>query len=256
MLARTALTNSFGYRGAMLMYAIAKIVTAMALFYLWQAIIAAGIDMQGYQLNELKIYLLFGLLTNMVLSYTAENRISRKVLDGSIAMDLLRPLDFQATCLAESIGMGLFEGFLGILIVLAVALAFGGVAFPAEPITLILLVVSLLLGLLVKFGVVYLTGLLCFWTESPLGISWMRQAITNLFSGALIPLAFFPDWLRTLAFYLPFQSIVHIPAQLALGRTENLFGLPAIQIGWVIALFLAGRMLWRLAIRRITVDGG
>jgi ABC-2 type transport system permease protein len=257
-LARTALTNSFGYRGTMLMYAIAKIVTALALFYLWQAIIAAGVSANGYQLNELKTYILLGLLTNMIMAYSSETRVSRKVLDGSIAMDLLKPLDFQATCFAEAVGMGLFEGLLGILITLGVALTYGGVQLSTNPITLVLLAISLLLGLITKFGIVYLTGLLCFWTESPLGVVWMRQAISNLFSGAIIPLAFFPDWLQNLAYWLPFQAIVHIPAQIALERhgssTVALFLL--VQLGWIIVLFGCGRLVWRLAIQRITIEGG
>jgi ABC-2 type transport system permease protein len=257
-LARTALTNSFGYRSTLLLYAVSKIVLALALFYLWQAILAAGIDSRGYALADLKVYLLLGLFTNTILSYTAESRISRKVMDGSIAMDLLKPLDFQATCLAETVGLGLFEGLLSGLFVLAVALSFGGVPLPTEPCTWALVGLSVLLGLLVKFAIVYLTGLLCFWTQSSLGISWMRQAIVNLFSGAVVPLAFFPPWLAWLAGVLPFQAIVHIPAQLYLERATGpaALGLLGMQLAWLLVLIVAGRLLWRRAIRQITIDGG
>lgn len=257
-LARTALTNSFAYRGALLLYAVSKVVLATALFYLWQAILAAGIDSHGYALADLKVYLLLGLLTNAVLTYTAEMRITRKVIDGTIAMDLLKPLDFQATCLAESVGMGLFEGLLSGILVFVVAVTFGGAPISSRPITWLLVVVSLVLGLLVKFGIVYLTGLLCFWTQSSLGVSWMRQAMTNLLSGALVPLTFFPGWLATLAAALPFQSIVHIPAQIYLERAVGMDALRllGVQATWLLALIVGGRLLWRYAIRQITLDGG
>jgi ABC-2 type transport system permease protein len=257
-LARTALTNSFAYRSALILYAVSKVVLAVALFYLWQAILAAGVDLQSYRLDELKVYLLFGLLTNLVLSFTAEMRIARKVWDGSIALDLLKPLDFQATCLAESIGIGLFEGLLSAVIILAVALSYGGVPLASDPSIWALTLLSLALGLMTKFGIVYLTGMLCFWTQSALGISWMRQAVTNLLSGALIPITFFPDWLATLAAWMPFQAIVHIPAQIYLGRAAGpeALRLIGVQILWAVLLILAGRLLWRWAIRQITIEGG
>jgi ABC-2 type transport system permease protein len=180
------------------------------------------------------------------------------VLDGSIAMELLKPLDFQSARLAETLGSAVFESAVAALIIICFGLVYGGVALPTAPLVWPLALASLLLALLVKFGVIYLSGLLCFWTSSALGMTWLRIAIMNLLSGALIPLTFFPAWLRTAALALPFQGIVYIPATIFLERSTGvdalaLLGLQAI---WVVLLWAGGRALWTRAVRQVTIHGG
>jgi len=89
-------------------------------------------------------------------------------------------------------------------------------------------------------------------------MTWLRIAIMNLLSGALIPLTFFPPWLRTFAFALPFQGIVYIPASLYLGRSEGQAALQLIclQVLWVVVLWVCGRALWSRAVRQVTIHGG
>jgi ABC-2 type transport system permease protein len=197
------------------------------------------------------------MLTNMVMTF-AEWRVAWLILDGSIAMELLKPLDFQRARLAETIGSGVFEAIVALAIIGMFGLVYGGMALPPAPATWLLVLVSLLLSLLIKFGIIYLTGLLCFWTSSALGMTWLRIAIMNLLSGALIPLTFFPAWLRTVAFALPFQGIVYIPASLYLGRSAGpaALQLVGLQVLWVAALWACGRALWSRAVRQVTIHGG
>ena len=63
---------------------------------------------------------------------------------------------------------------------------------------------SMLLLIPLKFLIVYACGLLCFWTQNFIGVQWARLAIVNLLSGALVPLAYLPHWLGTLAAWSPF----------------------------------------------------
>lgn len=91
-----------------------------------------------------------------------------------------------------------------------------------------------------------------------MGIAWMRAAITNFFSGALVPLAFFPGWLEKLSLLLPFQGIVYIPASIYLGRLEGLQALQSVglQLLWIIVLWLGARLMWNWAVRQVTINGG
>jgi ABC-2 type transport system permease protein len=256
-LGKMTLAQTLAYPRALLLRLLTQIFSAVALFALWQAIAAHGAGLGDYTLAEIKAYVSIALLTNMIMTF-AEWRVARLVLDGSIAMELLKPLDFQRARLAETIGSAVFESIVAAAIIGMFGLVYGGIAQPQAPVVWLLVSVSLLLSLLIKFSIIYLTGLLCFWTSSALGMTWMRIAIMNLFSGALIPLTFFPPWLRTIAFILPFQGIVYIPASLYLGRSEGQAALQliALQALWVIVLWTCGRALWGRAVRQVTIHGG
>ncbi|KRE21101.1 hypothetical protein ASG81_29495 [Paenibacillus sp. Soil522] len=118
----------------------------------------------------------------------------------------------------------------------------------------LLFLISLAASLIVKFGIVYISGLLCFWSTGSFGIVWARTALTNLFSGALVLLAFFPKWLETFSLLLPFQSIVHTPAIIYLEQVNGMGALRLIvlQIIWGILLWFAGKGLWNWTVRQIT----
>ncbi len=257
-LARIAMQNSLAHRGAFLVNMSASLIYVAAMFYLWRAIFANQSRVAGYSWEELKAYLLVAFLSSTLLSWYSETRIAGQVLDGSVAMDLLKPLDFQAARLAETLGTSVFEGGVTALMVCLVLVLFRGVIAPPDIAMAALFLVSLAAGLLIKFGVVYLAGLICFWTSSAIGVIWARAAITSLFSGALVPLAFFPPWLETLALALPFQGIVYTPAAIYLGRVNTLgaLRLVALQFIWVLLLWLGGKLLWRWGVRQITVYGG
>ena len=256
-LCKMTLAQTIAYPRALLLRLLTQVFSAVALFALWQAIAAHGAGLGDYTLAEIKAYVSIALLTNMVMTF-AEWRVAWLVRDGSIAMELLKPIDFQRARLAETVGSGIFEAIVATVIIGMFGLVYGGIALPHTPAVWLLVLVSLLLSLLIKFGIIYLTGLLCFWTSSALGMTWLRIAIMNLLSGALIPLTFFPPWLRSFAFALPFQGIVYIPASLYLGRSAGQAALQQVglQVVWVVVLWVSGRALWGRAVRQVTIQGG
>ena len=96
------------------------------------------------------------------------------------------------------------------------------------------------------------------WTTGTDGITVGRIAVQNIFSGALIPLVFFPGWLQSVAAILPFQGMISTPALTYLGRldaptTALMIGL---QAAWAIGLILLGRLAWRGAVKAVTINGG
>jgi ABC-2 type transport system permease protein len=174
-----------------------------------------------------------------------------------VALDLVRPLDYQLARFAEALG------YLGVELVTVVVvgetltLSFGGVAMPGG-IQAVLFGVSLAAVVPLKFGIVYLTGVVCFWTQNYQGVSWARVAVSGILSGALVPLAFYPPWLRWLCEVSPFPSIVSTPALVYLGRAQGgeAVRLIAVQLGWVAVLWCAARLAWHRGLRQITVHGG
>ena len=246
------------YRTSYIITFASNCVNLLAIYFLWQGIYGGRTELGGYTWDQMKTYLLVTFLANSILSWYSETAISSKILDGSVAADLLKPIDFQSARFAETLGSSLLEGGMGTIIIGTFMLFTPGVSIPHSPVIWLLFIISLFAAMVVKFGVVYLAALLCFWSTGSLGIVWARIAVTNLLSGALVPLTFFPGWLEKLAMLLPFQSIIHTPTVIFLQQADSLemMKLIGIQCLWGGALWMGGKLMWNWAVRQVTIHGG
>ena len=142
-----------------------------------------------------------------------------------------------------------------ILIICAFTL---GIEVPHSPITLICFLLSLFLAMTISFFVEFWIGLLTFYTNYSWGLQTFQDALISLFSGALIPLSFFPGWLRLIADALPFKDMSYSPVAIYLGLVKGPQVLETLgfQVIWIIALFFLSRTFYSFAIKKITVQGG
>ncbi len=81
---------------------------------------------------------------------------------------------------------------------------------------------------------------------------------STFLSGMVIPIAFFPDWLETLAWALPFAAMVQAPVEVFLehARGLELAGLLALQAFWTAVLLVAGRAAFAAGTRKLVIQGG
>ncbi|WP_088547859.1 ABC transporter permease [Paenibacillus aquistagni] len=206
----------------------------------------------------MKAYIFITFLTNSLISWYSETRISKKILSGEVAIDLLKPLDFQKARAAETIGSSLMEGTIAAIMIGVTLMLAGGIMLPELSFTFALFIISLLASLLIKFCIVYIVGLVCFWISNSIGVAWMRAAVTNFLSGAMIPLSFFPAWLELIAKVFPFQGIVYTPASIYLERLNTTEAVQEIglQFFWIIVLWFLAKGIWNWAVRQVTIYGG
>jgi ABC-2 type transport system permease protein len=258
-IAKASLEVMFVYRAGFALNMIGTIFYVVAMFYLWQTIFLRQPGaLGGFTWAQMKAYLVVAFLMNSMLTWYDEWVLSQDVREGRVAIDLARPIDFQAKRLADALGPVPFELCSALLVGTIVVFLFGGIALPADPARLTLFVVSVAMATLLKFALVYCVSMTAFWTTGINGIVVGRVAIQNIFSGALIPLVFFPDWLRAVAAVLPFQGLVSTPALIYLGKLDGPTTalMISVQAVWAVGLLLFGRLLWRGAVRAVTIHGG
>lgn len=233
-------------------------VSLVASLFLWNVLFREKSVISGYTRDDMIVYLMIVFLMQATLGYATEWDIAGAVLDGSIIMDLIKPINFQIRCLSQTMGASAVEGTVAALAAAAAAVCLGNLSEYAEPKRCILLLASLVLAFLAKFCISYLAGLCCFFTNNGYGVIYMRQVITDIFSGALLPLSFYPEWFEKIAKVLPFQSIMYTPTQIFLGRIEGkeAVNLLLLQLVWVIVLWVFGHFFFRFAIRKVTIQGG
>lgn len=255
-MARTAFRSLVAYQTSFVFGLLATAMSALAMLYLWRAVLAAG-ERQGFDWPDMKAYLLVAFVAGSLVSSYVDYQMSGRIREGAVALDLVRPADYQRSRFAEAIGYAGYELGTALAVGAFAAVVFGGVRAP-DPDTLALFVVSAVLVLPLRFGVVYMSGLVVFWTRNYIGVQAARIALVSLFSGALVPLAFFPGWAQTLASVLPFAGMASTPALLYVGKLAGPAAVTAVvvQAAWAFGLWWLARAMWAGASRQLTVHGG
>lgn len=225
---------------------------------LFAAADAAGGTIAGYDRAALSTYtwVAQGMLAVVVMFGNSE--LAQRVRTGDIAIDLGRPVHPVAAWLAEDLGragQACLVRFFGPLVVGGLVF---GLSVPRHAATVPLFVVSAVLAVVVSFGCRLLVNLTAFWLLDVRGVLSVYMVASNVLSGVIVPVAFFPGWLRVVAHATPFPAMLQIPVDIAVERVTGAEALLAlgIQAAWATGLLAAGILVLHRGTRRLVVQGG
>ena len=184
--------------------------------------------------------------------------VVQRVRSGDVAIDLARPVHPVAVWLAEDLG----RASQACLVRFAGPLVVGGLIFglrvPERPATLPLFAVSVVLAVAVSFGCRLLVSLVAFWLIDVRGLLTLYVVVSNVLCGLLVPVPFFPGWLRTAAYATPFPSMLQTPVDVAVERMSAVDAAVAVsvQAAWAAVLLAAVVTVLARGTRRLVVQGG
>ncbi len=181
--------------------------------------------------------------------------IAEGVKSGSIAYLLNRPYNF----LLYQAGVGLGDSALRLLcnILAGGALTWAMVGPPPDLGHWSLVALAIAGAWAIDFCIGAMIGLLAFVAEEVSAFEWIYSKLTLILGGLLVPLDFFPEWLRAAAGYLPFVYIVYGPARCFVDPDPGRF--LALFAGQVFWLVLLGGLLWlgyRRSVAHLNINGG
>lgn len=203
--------------------------------------------------------------TNFVLSMglgavfcTDDYFLPNKIWDGSISTELLRPISFPGRMIAENAGNALFNLLFRFAPALLAALLTIGMNAPAGPAMFILFLFSALLGYGVLWAISFAVQMTAFWLVNIWSLLTIKNVFVNVLSGSMLPLWFMPEWMSGVLRFTPFSSIYFTPVQIYLGQLSyrEIAVKCAVQLVWIVLIYLAGDMLWRKGQKKLVVQGG
>jgi len=255
-LARAAAKAVLAHRLQFVLGILAALVQLVAQLAIWSVLLAAH-PVAGFDQTQMRGYVLVAFASTVVVSSFADLRMAYRVWSGSVALDLVKPVDYQAARLAETVGVMWLEVVTIASVCGLVATLGGGFPVPGAW-NAMLFGVSIVLVAGTKFLIVYISALACFWTKSYVGVVWARNAIVGLLSGSLIPFSFMPGWFAATAVWLPFAGMCSTPGLLLVGHVSGVRAglLVGVQFFWLVTLWCGSRLLWRGSLRKLAVHGG
>ena len=256
--ARGVFQTGVVYRFGFIFTILSNMIYMGVVYYLWRSIYQGRETLRGLTFNETFLYVALGSAVFILLKTYTDWYIAYDIREGTIVHLLIKPVDYQLYQMFFSFGYILIN--LAGITAPTLLMLFGVFRVDvALGIGLLLFPLSLLLAFLVSFALDYFVGLLAFYTESGWGLSMTKEIIISVLSGALIPLQFFPDAMQTVLNWLPFRAIFHIPLMMVTRPAEpleNYLSMLAVQIFWVVVLFLGTRLFYRQAIKVLRIGGG
>ncbi|MCB1150706.1 ABC-2 family transporter protein [bacterium] len=187
-----------------------------------------------------------------------DRTLAHQIVQGEIAMELIKPYHVQTVQMSEALGEGLFRMLMFTLPILVVVTPLFGLPAPPHPSLYGWTLLSFLLAFLVNAQVNFLVGCLAFFLKNIVGVIRAKMILMEFLTGVLIPFSFFPGWVQSVMDWLPFQAISYIPVTVYLGLRPagELQEALLIQGAWALGLFVAGRLVWNASVKRVTLQGG
>ncbi|HJS17945.1 MAG TPA: ABC-2 family transporter protein [Anaerolineales bacterium] len=234
-----------------------NIISMAILVFFWQAIYADTNTISGLELDQTLQYILLAFIFSPLASNDLVWEFGSNLREGMMIHHLLRPINFQGMNYAQTLGTLATQLILQIPMAIVAVVLFG-LRFPTDLATWLAFIVSAMLGFTVIFFFYWFLACLTFYTTEIWGLGVFIQGMSFFFSGALVPLVMMPVWLQDIVLSVPFVQALGVPVSLLTGITP-LSEAPQVwmsQILWIIAMWLISSLFFRVAVRKITVQGG
>jgi ABC-2 type transport system permease protein len=257
-LALTSFQQAITYRITTLTNMALTFIWVFILYFLWQAAFNEEAVIEGFTWDQMRTYVVIAYGLNALIGWRLSANMMYTIRTGEILRDLTRPVNYCASQLSLATGAAMVEGILSLGLTLGVGLLFIGIQPPASIAAGVLFAVAVVLGFFTKALIVFCVSLLMFWTLNGVGISWSREAVINILSGTIIPLAMMPGWLRVIADIAPMRGIVSTPLMIYLGKAEGADALTllALSAGWLVVMWVFANWAWQAAFNRVEIQGG
>ena len=180
------------------------------------------------------------------------------IRSGDVISDLSKPFDYYGFWLARDAGRAVYHTLFRSVPTLLIGLILFQFALAADPLRWLAFLGSLALAVWISFGMRFLANIAAFWLLDYRGPAMALMFANGLLSGLLVPLNFWPEWAEAVVRMLPFAGLVQIPVDVILGKATGaeLAAALLFQLGWGVALMLAGRLVLGMAVRKVIVQGG
>jgi ABC-2 type transport system permease protein len=231
-----------------------------------EAFYAASSAPQPMSFAQVVAYVWLGQAFLGLLPWSLDRDIREMIRTGSVSYELLRPLDLYwiwyframawrtAVTLLRCIPLIVFAG----LLLRIIGMQDIALSLPPDVPAFLFFTASLILALFLSCALTTQAHILMMWTISGEGAVTIIGVAMTIFSGMIIPLPLFPDWMQLFFRLLPFHCLVDAPYRIYSGNIvgTEAAGILLQQAAWLVAILAIGRMLARRGMRRLVVQGG
>jgi ABC-2 type transport system permease protein len=258
-LIRSGIMEMLAYRTSFVIKIAGNFIYIIIVYYLWKAIFqSAGVEtVAGMTFPETMVYLVLASSLFAVMEVYLVWDMHNAVQSGKIISYLIKPVGYRTFHYFPYFGNMIID-FTFTFIPTFILVYFLSGGYFTLGINLLWFIASVIIAVLINLSIDYFVSCIIIYTQSVWGINIVKETIITLFGGAVIPIAFFPEPLKTIVSYMPFQAIYNTPLMQLLGNfsPEKRLEMLLVQLFWAVVVYIASELFWRKAVKVITVNGG
>jgi ABC-2 type transport system permease protein len=217
-------------------------------------------------MTQIVAYVWLGQALFALLPWNVDPEIAEKMRTGSVAYELLRPLDLYAFWFARTLAFKTASATLRMIpmvltcVFVLPLLGLGAWALPppASQASFLMFLMAIGATVLLTTAITMILHLALFWTLSGRGFNAIMYGLVGFFSGLIVPLPLLPEWLQGVLYWQPFRGLADVPFRIYSGSipaAEAGFEI-LLQLGWTAVMVGLGYAVYWYARGRLVVQGG
>ena len=250
--------KTLAYRFDVYSNILGQCIVMFATAFFWKALYTGYDTVQDVALNDMYIYTIISSAMAMLFSINVENRVSDSVWKGTVATDMVKPINLFGIYFFEDLGHTTSVIFQNVVPILVIGSVFITIPKPTSVISFLLFMISLVMSYLINWLLAACFSTLAFVVIQIGPMRATKEHLIRLLSGSIIPMWFFPEGLRNVLELFPFVYIFQLPLDIYIGKVDTVAAMPrvGIQLAWMIILLLLFQYLQKRITKHVMVQGG
>lgn len=249
-----SLTYEFNVYGNIIMQTIIMITSAC----FWKALYREQETVSGVNAEDMLTYIIMSSMLSVLLITNVERRIEDSVAKGTVATDMMKPVNLFGVYFAEDIGNVIALIFQNMLPIFIIGALMVKVPVMADVRNLPLFVIAVFESFLINWLIAAIFGMLAFTAVNIDALIQVKKHLIRLLSGSIIPIWFFPAGVAKVLSALPFVYIYQLPLSIYIGKGDRAeyLGQMQIQLLWLVILAAVFFFAQRRVTGKVMVQGG
>lgn len=247
----------FTYRFNVIFSLIGTLCIFFTKVIVWQALYMGKDTVAGVTLDETIIYAIVSTIVSALMYTKIGRTLGNNIYRGMVSIDFIRPVRFRRFYIAQDLAYIIHETINAAILALIVALTYRHLSVDITWLSLGKFMICLGMAIALNYQLEWLLGLTSFWFQVSWHIGWITKGLTTAFSGTVVPLWFYPEWMLSVSKFLPYRYIYFDPiATLLNNNTLTFREVFLMQCAWLIGLSVIIHYVWKRAERKVIVQGG
>lgn len=197
----------------------------------------------------------------LIYPFEKDNELLEMIKNGNISYELIRPQNFFVKFYIKMIAKKIVSTGLKCIPVIIIAFILPyplRMSMPLSFMHFIMFILFLITSCLLVSLLTVTVHIITMFTIDSRGILSMYSVVCEVMSGGTIPIPFFPNWLKTIVYLLPFRYIADVPFRVYSGSIDLLNGFDLLiqSFIWIIVIFIIGQYITNKALRKAVIQGG
>lgn len=235
-----------------------SVISIFILRMFWKTLYPNDYVQFEYMLN----YAIVAEILTIIYNFDAPNRLTNKIRDGGIAVELVKPWTYLISLMFEDFGTIIANLLVRGVPVFLISIFVYDMHIP-NLLCGVLFMISIGCAFLILYYVKIMVSMISFWVVEAWSFIFLIDIVIKFFSGQFLPSWIVPKWCESIMYKLPFIWIYQKPIELylsvdasAVDLCKSYLSIIGIQFLWIIGLSVLSIIVWKRAENKLVVQGG